>query len=102
MRAWKSCLRGLGKLEVDAKRMADDLDANWEVLGEAIQTVMRRYGLPNPYEQLKDLTRGKRLNAEALRAFIDGLKIPEAERKRLLELTPATYIGKAEELARNI
>ena len=100
--AWKSCLRGLGKLEVDAKRMADDLDANWEVLGEAIQTVMRRYGLPNPYEQLKDLTRGKRLNAEALRAFIDGLKIPEAERKRLLELTPATYIGKAEELARNI
>ena len=100
--AWKSCLRGLGKLEVDAARMADDLDTNWEVLGEAIQTVMRRYGLPNPYEQLKDLTRGKRLNAEALRAFIDGLKIPEAERKRLLELTPATYIGKAEELARNI
>ena len=100
--AWKSCLRGLGKLEVDASRMADDLDANWEVLGEAIQTVMRRYGLPNPYEQLKELTRGKRLNAEALRAFIVTLKIPEAERKRLLALTPATYIGKAEELARKI
>ena len=100
--AWKSCLRGLGKLEVDAARMADELDANWEVLGEAIQTVMRRHGLPNPYEQLKELTRGKRLNAEALRTFIAGLALPEAERKRLLALTPDTYIGKAEELARKI
>ena len=100
--AWKSCLRGLGKLEVDAVRLAEDLDANWEVLGEAIQTVMRRHGLPNPYEQLKELTRGKRLDAGALRAFIGSLAIPDADRKRLLVLTPGGYIGKAAELARKI
>ena len=100
--AWKACLRGLGKLEVDAARMADDLDANWEVLGEAIQTVMRRHGLPNPYEQLKALTRGKRMTADDLRAFIGGLAIPEADRKRLLAMTPATYTGKAADLARRI
>ncbi len=99
---WKSCLRGLGKLEVDGVRLAEDLDANWEVLGEAIQTVMRRHGLPNPYEQLKELTRGKRLNAEALRTFIAALAIPDADRKRLLALTPAGYTGLAEQLARNI
>ncbi|MBM3347351.1 MAG: adenylosuccinate lyase, partial [Betaproteobacteria bacterium] len=99
---WKSCLRGLGKLEVDAARLAEDLDANWEVLGEAIQTVMRRHGLPNPYEQLKELTRGKRLNAEAVRTFIGSLAIPEADRRRLLALTPAGYVGMARELARRI
>ena len=99
---WKSCLRGLGKLEVDRVRLAEDLDANWEVLGEAIQTVMRRHGLPNPYEQLKELTRGKRLDAAALRSFIATLAIPDADRQRLLAITPAGYTGLAEELARRI
>jgi adenylosuccinate lyase len=100
--AWKSCLRGLGKLEVDPVRLADDLDANWEVLAEPVQTAMRRYGLPNPYEQLKELTRGKRLDGAAMRQFIGSLSLPEADKKRLLELTPGSYIGKAAELARKI
>jgi adenylosuccinate lyase len=100
--AWKSCLRGLSKLEADAARLAEDLDANWEVLAEPIQTAMRRYGLPNPYEQLKELTRGKRLDARAMRQFIATLALPEADKQRLLELTPASYIGKAAELAKNI
>jgi adenylosuccinate lyase len=100
--AWKSCLRGLSKLEVDAARLAEDLDANWEVLAEPIQTAMRRHGLPNPYEQLKELTRGKRLDAAAMRQFIGTLALPEADKQRLLELTPASYIGKAAELARKI
>ncbi len=100
--AWKSCLRGLSKLEVDPVRLADDLDANWEVLAEPVQTAMRRYGLPNPYEQLKELTRGKRLDGAAMRQFIGSLSLPEADKKRLLELTPASYIGKAAELARKI
>jgi adenylosuccinate lyase len=99
---WKACVRGLGKLDVDPARLAADLDANWEVLGEAVQTVMRRYGLPNPYEQLKELTRGKRLDGDAMRQFISGLGIPDAEKKRLLKLTPGSYIGKAAELARRI
>jgi adenylosuccinate lyase len=100
--AWKSCLRGLSKLEIDPVRLADDLDANWEVLAEPVQTAMRRYGLPNPYEQLKELTRGKRLDGAAMRQFIGSLSLPEADKKRLLELTPASYIGKAAELARKI
>jgi len=95
-------LKGLGKLEADPARMFEDLEANWEVLGEAVQTVMRRYGLPDPYEQLKALTRGKRVDGEAMRAFIRGLALPEAEKARLLKLTPAGYIGKAAELARKI
>ena len=98
--AWDACLRGLGKLEVDATRLAADLDACWEVLAEPIQTVMRRYGVPNPYEQLKELTRGKGITAEALVAFVERLPIPEAERTRLRALTPAAYLGKAAELAR--
>jgi adenylosuccinate lyase len=100
--AWKSCLRGLSKLEIDPVRLADDLDANWEVLAEPVQTAMRRYGLPNPYEQLKELTRGKRLDGAAMRQFISSLALPEADKKRLLELTPGSYIGKAAELARKI
>jgi adenylosuccinate lyase len=100
--AYESCLKGLGKLEADPARMLEDLEANWEVLGEAVQTVMRRYGLPDPYEQLKALTRGKRVDGEAMRAFIRALALPEAEKARLLELTPAGYIGKAAELARKI
>jgi adenylosuccinate lyase len=100
--AWKACLRGLAKLEADPARLAADLDANWEVLGEAVQTVMRRHGLANPYEQLKELTRGKRLDAAAMRAFISGLAIPEADKARLLAMTPATYTGRAAELAKKI
>jgi len=100
--AWRSCLRGLEKLEANPKRLADDLDANWEVLAEPIQTVMRRYGVPDAYEQLKALTRGKGITREGLAEFIRGLAIPETEKHRLLELTPASYIGKAAELARRI
>jgi adenylosuccinate lyase len=100
--AWDACLRGLGKLEVDAHRLQADLDACWEVLAEPIQTVMRRYGVPNPYEQLKELTRGKGISAQALADFVDRLPIPPAERERLRAMTPASYIGKAAELARRI
>jgi adenylosuccinate lyase len=100
--AYESCLKGLSKLEADSRRMLEDLEANWEVLGEAVQTVMRRHGLPDPYEQLKALTRGKRVDGEAMRAFIRGLALPEADKAKLLKLTPATYIGKAAELARKL
>ncbi|MFM9968485.1 MAG: adenylosuccinate lyase [Burkholderiales bacterium] len=100
--AWGACMRGLSKLEADPQRMAADLNANWEVLAEAIQTVMRRHGMENPYEQLKELTRGKRLDGEAMRAFIGGLALPQAERTRLLAMSPASYIGKAADLARRI
>jgi adenylosuccinate lyase len=97
-----SLLRGLDKLEVDEAALAADLDGAWEVLAEPIQTVMRRYGLPNPYERLKDLTRGKAITRESLRVFIESLELPAAERDRLLALTPAGYIGRAAELARRI
>jgi len=102
--AWDSCLKGLNKLEANRDRLAADLDANWEVLAEPIQTVMRRYGVSGAYEQLKELTRGKDgINRAALHAFIRGLHgIPEAEKQRLLALTPATYTGKAAALARRI
>ncbi|MEW6513380.1 MAG: adenylosuccinate lyase [Pseudomonadota bacterium] len=100
--AHDSTMRGLNKLEANPARLAEDLDACWEVLAEPVQTVMRRYGVPNPYEQLKELTRGKGIEPEALRAFIEGLAIPTAEKARLKELSPATYIGKAVELARKI
>ena len=98
--AYDSCLKGLAKLEADPARMRADLDANWDVLAEAVQTVMRRYGIADAYDQLKGLTRGKGIDREALHAFIRGLSIPQPEKKRLLELTPADYIGKAAELAR--
>jgi len=100
--AWESCLKGLARLEADPARMLEDLEANWEVLAEAVQTVMRRHGLPDPYEQLKALTRGNRIDCEAMRAFIRGLGLPEGDKRRLLALTPAGYIGKAAELARKI
>ncbi len=101
--AWDSCLKGLNKLEASRDKLAADLDANWEVLAEPIQTVMRRYNVAGAYEQLKELTRGKGINRDTLQAFIQGLKgIPEAEKKRLLALTPATYTGKAAELAKRI
>ncbi|MDR3213767.1 MAG: adenylosuccinate lyase [Azoarcus sp.] len=97
-----SMLRGLGKLEADPARLAADLDACWEVLAEPVQTVMRRFGIANPYEQLKALTRGKGISREALRDFIATLAIPQSERERLLAMTPASYVGKAVELARRI
>ncbi len=94
--AYDACLRGIGKLEVDEGRLQADLEANWEVLAEAIQTVMRRYGIAEPYEKLKALTRGKRgFNRESIREFIDTLEIPAAAKKDLLALTPAGYTGNA-------
>jgi adenylosuccinate lyase len=100
---FSSCLRGLNKLEANPAAMTTDLDHTWELLAEPIQTVMRRYGIANPYEQLKELTRGKDgVTRASLAAFIRGLEIPETEITRLLELTPASYIGKADELARRI
>jgi adenylosuccinate lyase len=100
--AYTACLRGLGKLEADPGRLAEDLEANWEVLAEPIQQLMRRYGVPEAYERLKALTRGKRVGRRELAAFIRRLPIPAAARKRLLALTPSTYTGIAAELARRI
>ncbi len=97
--ATSSLLKGLAKLELNAERVNQDLDANWEVLAEPIQTVMRRYGIENPYEQLKSLTRGKHISAKDLAQFIQNLDIPEQARKTLLELTPAGYTGNAAEMA---
>jgi len=100
--AYGACQRGIGKLEVDPARLAADLDANWEVLAEAVQTVMRRYGVPEPYEKLKTLTRGKGITRESLQAFIDTLDIPADAKKRLLALTPATYTGNAARQAKAV
>lgn len=102
--AYDACLKGLNKIEPNRERLAEDLDRNWEVLAEPIQTVMRRYGIPGAYEKLKDLTRGRQgITREALHALIRGLAaIPEADKKRLLALTPANYIGKAADLANKI
>ena len=100
---YDSCLKGLSKLEANPKQLAHDLDHNWEVLAEPIQTVMRRYGIENPYEQLKELTRGKGgITQASLHAFISELKIPESARRALLEMTPANYTGKAAALAKRI
>ena len=100
---WLSLRQGVAKLEVDAARIAADLDANWEVLAEPIQTVMRRYGVANPYEQLKALTRGRTgMTRESLHAFIDALAVPADAKARLKALTPATYIGIAADLARRV
>ncbi|WP_455384675.1 adenylosuccinate lyase [Acidihalobacter prosperus] len=100
--AYRALLKGLGKLEIDETRLAADLEANWEVLAEPIQTVMRRYGLPNPYEQLKALTRGQRVDAEKLSAFIEDLDLPEEAKAALRTLTPALYTGAAATLASDI
>jgi adenylosuccinate lyase len=99
--ALDSLMRGLGKLSVNPERLAADLDDSWEVLAEPVQTVMRRHGLPNPYEQLKALTRGQGIDAEAMRKFVDGLELPKAAKERLRKLTPAAYIGLAEKLAKD-
>jgi len=99
--AYSSALKGISKLDPNPQSMADDLDANWEVLAEPIQTVMRRYGIENPYEKLKDLTRGQRVNEQILLEFIEGLELPEQAKITLRKLTPANYIGNAAEQARN-
>jgi len=100
--AYDSCLRGLNKLEVNQARLAQDLDANWEVLAEPVQTVMRRYGIENPYEQLKELTRGKGISKDALREFVTTLAIPQDAKDLLLAMTPSNYVGIAAQLARAI
>jgi adenylosuccinate lyase len=97
--ALSSLLKGLARLEVDAARLEADLDASWEVLAEPVQTVMRRYGIDNPYEQLKALTRGRQVGAADLAAFIEGLELPEEARRALRELTPANYTGNAAQMA---
>ena len=100
--AYNSLLTGLNKLEINEKALAADLDAAWEVLAEPIQTVMRRFGVSGAYEKLKEVTRGQTVTAEALHGLIRSLEIPQAEKDRLLALTPATYVGKAAELARRV
>ncbi len=100
--AWQALGKGLDKLEVNEIRLVADLEANWEILAEPIQTVMRRYGLPNPYEQLKALTRGQRINAETLCTFIEELDLPEEAKDILHRLTPASYIGAAAQLANEV
>ena len=97
--AVKSTQKGLGKLQLNAERLAADLDANWEVLAEPIQTVMRKVGMANPYERLKELTRGRRVTAEIMKEFVGSLELPEADKKRLMEMSPASYVGMAEKLA---
>jgi len=97
--AYKATLKGIGKLEINPSRLSEDLNANWEVLAEPIQTVMRRYGIEKPYEKLKELTRGQSVTPDTLKAFINGLAIPEEAKSRLSSLTPENYIGNAIEQA---
>ena len=98
--AIRSTMKGLGKLELNRERLAEDLDRNWEVLAEPIQTVMRKVGMDHPYERLKELTRGRRVTAEIMKDFVEGLDLPKADKARLLRLTPASYTGLAAKLAR--
>ncbi|MGM0535589.1 MAG: adenylosuccinate lyase [Pseudomonadota bacterium] len=100
--AYEASLKGIGKLEANPTRIAEDLDASWEVLAEPIQTVMRRYGIEKPYEKLKELTRGKRIDQTGFAAFIDTLELPAEVKAELKALTPATYIGNASEQARKL
>jgi adenylosuccinate lyase len=98
----QSLLRGIAKLEIDEKKLRDDLDLNWEVLAEPVQTVMRRHGIERPYEKLKELTRGQRITPGDMQRFIDGLELPESAKSDLRALLPATYTGNAEQQAREI
>ena len=100
--AYKSVLKGINKLEVNAQRLNNDLDNNWEVLAEPIQTVMRRYGIEKPYEKLKELTRGQSINQQTIQEFINTLDIPDDAKQSLLTLTPHTYIGNAKDQAEKI
>ena len=98
--AIRSTIKGLGKLELNEERLSEDLDRNWEVLAEPIQTVMRKVGMDRPYERLKELTRGRRVNAEIMRDFVQALPLPKEDKSRLLKMTPSSYIGIAEKLAK--
>ena len=100
--SYHAALKGLGKVEANRVALAADLDSNWEVLAEPVQTVMRMHGVSEPYEKLKELTRGKRVDGEGMRTFVQKLEIPDDAKKRLLELTPGSYIGEAAKLARNV
>ena len=100
--ALQSLRKGVSKLQVDRDAIHSDVAAAWEVLAEAVQTVMRRYGIPEPYEKLKALTRGRPVSKDILREFVSSLEIPEGEKKRLLALTPQSYLGLAEQQARDI
>ena len=100
--AIKSAIRGLGKLQADPEAIARDIDQSWEVIGEAVQSVMRRYGIAEPYEKLKELTRGQVVDQKLMQNFIRSLEIPDDAKKRLLELTPSTYTGLAESLAKKL
>jgi adenylosuccinate lyase len=100
--ACRSCRKGLERLEADPEKINSDLQDNWVVLAEAVQTVMRRYGIENSYEQLKDLTRGRDIDRDSLAEFVRGLKIPEQAKQELLELTPLNYTGNAEQQALEI
>jgi adenylosuccinate lyase len=100
--AYRSCLRGIDKLEVNSQALARDLDNAWEVLAEPIQTVMRRHGIDQPYERLKALTRGRSIDKQTLHAFIESLELPKEDKARLLALTPASYVGEGENLANDV
>ena len=100
--AYESCLKGIGKLQVNEQRTAEDLDNSWEVLAEALQTVMRRHGIEKPYEKLKDLTRDQQVNQATLQTFINTLELPDEVKKELASLTPATYTGNAGEKASSV
>ena len=97
--AYQALLRGLGKVSLNEAALAQELDCNWEVLAEPVQTVMRMHGVESPYEKLKELTRGRRIDAAAMRAFVEKLEIPREAKDRLLALTPGSYIGVAAKLA---
>jgi adenylosuccinate lyase len=98
--ALRATIKGLGKLELNEERLLQDLDSNWEVLAEPIQTVMRKVGMDRPYERLKELTRGRRVNAKIMQEFVRKLPLPKADKDRLLKMTPATYTGIAAKLAK--
>jgi adenylosuccinate lyase len=100
--AYRSALKGIEKLEADKARMNADLEASWEILSEAVQTIMRRYGIAQPYEELKDFTRGQRIDRSSLQAFINSLDLPMKAKQQLLALTPQTYIGNAAQQAKEV
>ena len=100
--AYQAALKGLSKVQVNTAALEADLDANWEVLAEPIQTVMRVYNVPSPYEKLKELTRGRRVDAAGMKAFVQTLDIPDDAKARLLALTPGSYIGEAAKLAKAV
>ncbi|KAA3644478.1 MAG: adenylosuccinate lyase, partial [Proteobacteria bacterium] len=100
--AYRSLAQGLTKLDLNKAALQADLDANWALLAEPIQTVMRRYGIENPYEKLKELTRGQTINEQSIKAFVNDLDLPAAVKQQLLALTPATYLGNAEHQAKHI